>query len=62
VKDETILSLAGIGAVTTICVTCLMRGIDSVVLASCVAVISGLAGYSIKAWRKEGGETLEQED
>ena len=51
-KDEAILALAGIGAVTAICITCLFKGVDSTVLAVCVAVISGLAGYKIKGWVK----------
>lgn len=52
-KDSTVLAGIGIAALAAIEIAALTQGIDSVVLGGVVAVIAGLAGYEIKAWREK---------
>jgi 4-hydroxybenzoate polyprenyltransferase len=51
-KDATVLSLAGMLLLAAIVITCLMHGIDHVVLASIVTIIAGLAGYQVRKRRE----------
>jgi len=47
-KDETILSIAGIAALAAIEIACIINGIDHAITASITALIAGIAGYKIR--------------
>lgn len=46
-KDKTILGAVAIGAITVLEGIALYKGIDGTVLSTVVAVIAGLAGYTV---------------
>ena len=52
-KDETILAVTGIAALTIIEVVALIHGINHSLLAGVTAIIAGLAGYEIRKRREE---------
>ena len=53
-KDETVVSVAAIAALTGLGVTALAYGIDSGLLTSIAAIIGGIAGYGVgKAVKRE---------
>jgi hypothetical protein len=51
-RDETIIKVTAITALTTICIVALTRGIDSVLLSIISAIIGGIAGYEVKNFTK----------
>lgn len=51
-RDETIVKIVAIVALTIICTTALIHGIDSVLIASISAIIGGIAGYELRALRE----------
>jgi hypothetical protein len=50
-RDETIVKISAIVALTTICVVATMHGIDSVLLSAVSAIIGGIAGYEFKDFK-----------
>jgi len=50
-KDETVVSVAAIAALTGLGVTALACGIDSGLLTSIAAIIGGIAGYQVGSLR-----------
>jgi len=48
VSDSTLIKLEAIGAIALLEGIALYKGIDGVILSAVIAVISGLAGYTIK--------------
>ena len=47
-RDETIVKLTAIIALTVICTIAVLHGIDSVIIGTVSAIIGGIAGYEIR--------------
>jgi hypothetical protein len=47
-RDETIVKVTAIVALTVICAVAVLRGIDSVLIGTVSAIIGGIAGYEIR--------------
>ena len=52
-KDSTIVKLVAIISLTTIAITALLHGIDSVLIGTVSSIIGGIAGYEIGRLKKK---------
>jgi len=56
VSDNTLIKISAIGSIAFLESIALYKGIDGIILSTVIAVISGLAGYSIKGLIGKGGD------
>ena len=56
VSDNTVIKVTAIGSIAFLEALALLKGIDGVILSMVIAIISGLAGYSIKGLIGKGGD------
>jgi hypothetical protein len=58
VRDSTIVKITAIVSLTVICSLALLKGIDSVLVASVSAIIGGIAGYELRKNNEKIKEAL----
>jgi hypothetical protein len=58
VRDSTIVKIVAIVSLTVICSLALLKGIDSVLVASVSAIIGGIAGYELRKNNEKIKEAL----